>query len=279
MNLAPGGNTPKKGINRQFIYLLTVLVILLPLIFPIGMPVSVTPWVQKAFEEIDSLKPGDKVLVSFDYSASGAADIHPAAEAIFKHLMDKGVKVITVAFVAEGNRFPGMLMSQWEEQGKVYGEDFLHLGFLSGYETGLAALFEDIPGAVPVDSRNRPVTSYPIMDGVKTVKDCKMFIGLSGGNPGPQQYVRQLEPYQGVKIVTAVAAAIAPTVEPYLASGQIVGSIGGLKGAAEYETVMGYAGKATANMDAQSFAHLLVIGFVVAGNIAHFTNKKQAGRK
>ncbi|HOA71391.1 MAG TPA: hypothetical protein PKL07_05975 [Bacillota bacterium] len=277
MGAAPNDNTGKKGISRQFMYLLTVLAILLPLVFPVGMPVSVTPWVEKGYQHVEKLNPGDKVLISFDYSASGAADIHPAAEAIFKHLMDKDVKVITVAFVAEGNRFPGMLMSAWEEQGKVYGEDFIHLGFLSGHETGLAALFADIPGAAPVDSRGNPVTSYPIMDGVKTVADCKMFIGLSGGNPGPQQYVRQLEPYQGVEIFTACTAAIAPTVEPYLASGQIVGFVGGLKGAAEYETVMGYAGKASANMDAQSFAHLLVIGFIVAGNIIHFTSKKNEG--
>lgn len=279
MGATPTGNKSKKGLNRQLIYLLTILVILFPLVRPIGMPITVTRWVEHGFNEIDSLNPGDRVLVTFDYSASGAADIHPAAEAIFKHLMDKDIKVITVSFVAEGARFPGILMSEWEEHGKVYGEDFVHLGFLSGHETALAALFADIPGTCPVDSRNKPVDSYSIMDGIKTVGDMDMFIGMSGGNPGPQQYVRQMEPYKDVRIVTAVTAVIAPTIEPYMASGQIVGLIGGLKGAAEYETVMEYQGKATANMDAQSFAHLLVIGFIIAGNISYFATRKQDDKK
>lgn len=80
MGAAPNDNTGKKGISRQFMYLLTVLAILLPLVFPVGMPVSVTPWVEKGYQHVEKLNPGDKVLISFDYSASGAADIHPAAE-------------------------------------------------------------------------------------------------------------------------------------------------------------------------------------------------------
>lgn len=273
------GKTGTKGINRQFMYILTILVILIPLIRPIGMPITVTHWVEQGFHEIDSLQPGDKVLITFDYSASGAADIHPAAEAIFKHLMDKNIKVITVSFVAEGSRFPTLLMSEYEKQEKVYGEDFVHLGFLSGHETALAALISDIPGTCPADVRDGSISSYPIMEGVKTAGDMAMFIGLSGGNPGPQQYVRQMEPYKDkVKIVTAVTAVIAPTIEPYMGSRQILGLIGGLKGAAEYETVMGYQGKATANMDAQSFAHLLVIGLVIAGNVNYFLTRKQADK-
>lgn len=272
MGAAPDNN---KGISRRFAYLLTVAVILLPLIFPVGMPVSVTPWVEKAFQEVESLQPGDKVLVSFDYSPQGAAEIQPAAEAIFRHLMEKDIQVITVAFLAEGNRFPGILMAPWEEKGKVYGEDFIHLGFVSGFETGVAALLADIPGTCPVDSRNQSVTSYPIMEGVNSVQDCAMFIGISGGTPGPQEYVRQMARFEGVKIVTVVVSALVPTVEPYLASGQVAGLVGGLKGAAEYESVMGYAGKATANMDAQSFAHLLVIGLIIAGNISLFATQKR----
>lgn len=265
-----------KGIGRQIIYILTVLVVLLPLIRPIGMPIVLTHWVERGFHEIDSLQPGNKVLVTFDYSASGAADVHPAAAVIFKHLMDRDVKVITVSFVAEGSRFAPLLMSEHEEAGKVYGEDFVHLGFLSGYETALAALVSDIPGTCPVDSRNSSVSSYPIMEGVKSAADVDMFIAITGGTPGPGQYVRQLEPYKDcAKIVMATVAVVAAGAEPYLDSGQVLGLIAGTKGAAEYETLLDQPGTAVANMDAQSFAHLLVVGLIVVGNVNYFMTRKK----
>jgi hypothetical protein len=46
---------------------------------------------------------------------------------------------------------------------------------------------------------------------------------------------------------------------PYISSGQVVGRILGMKGAAEYETIMKKPGTATAGMDGQSFAHALII--------------------
>ena len=64
---------------------------------------------------------------------------------------------------------------------------------------------------------------------------------------------------------------IIPYVEP-----SMVGLLGGLKGAAEYEALIKQKGTATAGMDAQSIAHLLIVLFIVLGNIAYFISKKDA---
>ena len=50
-----------------------------------------------------------------------------------------------------------------------------------------------------------------------------------------------------------------------------------LKGAAEYEQLLKKPGSASVGMDAQSITHLLIVLFVVVGNIQYFVSKKKGG--
>jgi tetrahydromethanopterin S-methyltransferase subunit D len=52
-----------------------------------------------------------------------------------------------------------------------------------------------------------------------------------------------------------------------LSSGQLTGLLGGLKGAAEYETLVDRKGRGLKGMDSQSIVHLLLVGFIVLGNV------------
>jgi len=68
----------------------------------------------------------------------------------------------------------------------------------------------------------------------------------------------------------------APTMLPYVnEQQQLVGLLGGLKGAAEYELLINKPGFATKGMDAQSVAHLIIILFILIGNIGYFATRKQ----
>jgi len=54
----------------------------------------------------------------------------------------------------------------------------------------------------------------------------------------------------------------------------------GLRGAAEYESMMGSPGIGLASMDAQSIAHLLIVFFIVIANISYLgTQNKTRSRK
>jgi hypothetical protein len=71
---------------------------------------------------------------------------------------------------------------------------------------------------------------------------------------------------------------IAPGLYPLLRSGQINGLIGGLRGAAEYEVLIGQKGRAVAGMDAQSATHFAIIGLVLLCNLFYFSIRKSKGR-
>ena len=57
-----------------------------------------------------------------------------------------------------------------------------------------------------------------------------------------------------------------------------IGLLGGMKGAAEYEILMGYEGSAFRGMDIQSLVHFLIIGMVLLGNIGFFLSGRHKRR-
>lgn len=75
-----------------------------------------------------------------------------------------------------------------------------------------------------------------------------------------------------------MTAVIAPGLYPFLDTGQINGLIGGLRGAAEYETLIGMKGKAVAGMDAQSATHFIIIGLIVLCNLFYFLTPRMGIR-
>jgi len=58
-------------------------------------------------------------------------------------------------------------------------------------------------------------------------------------------------------------------------SRQVLAGVLGMKGAAEYEVLIGHPGTATAGMDAQSFSHALIIVFIIVGNLGYIFTRKE----
>ena len=72
---------------------------------------------------------------------------------------------------------------------------------------------------------------------------------------------------------------IAPGLYPLLRSGQINGLIGGLRGAAEYESLIDQKGTAVAGMDAQSATHFAIIILVILCNTFYFWTRRAKRRE
>ena len=78
----------------------------------------------------------------------------------------------------------------------------------------------------------------------------------------------------GARIGAGVTAVMAPKLFAYLDAGQLVGILGGMKGGAEYEKLIGRPEWATRGMGAQSLIHLVIIAFIVLGNIGFFASRR-----
>jgi uncharacterized membrane protein YdjX (TVP38/TMEM64 family) len=78
-------------------------------------------------------------------------------------------------------------------------------------------------------------------------------------------------------MVAGVTAVSAPEFYPYLQSGQLLGLLGGMAGAAEYEKLRNEKGTATRGMDAQSLAHVFVAVCILLGNWVQWRKRKEEG--
>ncbi len=263
-----------QNIDRRIIYILLILATAIPMIKPLGIPISTSAQAEKFFNIMDAIPAGEKVLFSLDYAPSGAPDVHPSAMAVMRHLMDKGVGVVFIAFWDAGPMFGEQLIKSYEEQGFEYGVHFANLGYLPGGESAIKRFGEDVVGQVSRDFRNNPVSSLPIMQGIKDTRDFAAVIDFSAGNPGIQEWVRQVQGTLDINFLAACVTVSVPQTMPFVNAGQVKALLGGMRGAAEYETVMGKPGPSVAKMDAQSLGHLLIIAFIIVGNVAFFLDKK-----
>lgn len=264
-----------QNIDRRVLYLLLAVLVAFPLLRPFGLPLLVSPAVEALYQKIEALKSGDVVLMSFDYSAGGAPDIHPQVEAIARHLSRKdGVGLVTVGFFADGPMFAEKALAILEAAGKEYGKDFVNLGYRAGGEGAIAMLAADVKGTFAVDFRGMDTSKHPLLERVKSAKDFALVIEFAGGSPGPPEWIRQVQAVYQVPLAVGISTSMVPANIPYLEAKQLISILGGLRGAAEYELLTSQVGKGGAAMGSQTLGHLLIILFLVVGNAAYFLTRR-----
>ena len=262
------------NLDRRVIFLLIALAVILPLLRPMGLPVQPSPPVQQMFDAIESLPPGSKVLVSFDYGSSTMPELYPMSLSFLRHSFSKDHKIITMALWPEGASFAERALKiVTKEYGKTYGEDYVHLGYKAGNIAVITAMGVNIHETFPQDYGGRNLKELPLMRDILNYDGIDLVVDLSAGDPGIPYWVMIAQARYHKTLGGGCTAVSAPAFFTYLQSGQLVGLLGGMKGAAEYEVLIQKKGAATAGMDAQSIAHSLIILLILIGNIAFFMQK------
>ena len=266
------------SLDRRSIFVVIALVVILPLFFPLGLPIRPTNSSQDVYNAVEELEAGDKALVSFEYGPSTKPEIHPMAIALLRHLFEKDVKVYITCLWPDGQFMAMEALEQVADNqyNKVYGEDYVLLGYRPGAEAVIKGLVSNIRKVFTVDSQGNFLDDIPMMVGVNQVKDFDYLFSASAGYPGTVEWVQYAADPTGVTMSTGTTSIQVNEVMPYVQSGQIVGILGGMPGAAEYESLIGQAGIGTSGMDAQSVAHLVIVGFIIFGNISFFVERRRS---
>jgi len=264
-------------IDRRLIYLLGWVAVLVPLVNPIGLPISVGKYSRGYYEYIENLPEGSVVLVTFDYGISAMPELYPLTVATFHQLWRHDFKVIITASWQQGPMVMDIVLKEIDPEkqyGKVYGVDWIELGWVPQGEIGMASLATDIWETKPVDYiEGKPTKDFPIMQDVRTAEDIDLIISFETGTPGLPEWLRQwYEPY-GVPIILGCIGVMVPETAPFYQSGQLSALIPGLTASAEYEQLIKNPGLATAAVDAISMSHLLVIALVIVGNLGYFATR------
>lgn len=257
------------NVDRRYIFILVALGVIVPLVFPLGLAVTTSPPVERVYNEIESLKPGTPVLVSVDYDPSTQPELSPMTTAILRHCFARDLPVIITVLHPGG---PGLALEISDriskEAGAVYGEDYVFLGYKVGASAVILSIGQDFRVSFPADYFNTPIDEIPLMEEVKNYNDIGLVVTLSGST-FPDVWVAYGHERYGQKVAAGVTAVMAADYYPYLQTGQLVGLLGGLKGAAEYEKLINRPDDGLKGMDAQTIVHLLIVVFIVLGNVAY----------
>jgi hypothetical protein len=113
------------------------------------------------------------------------------------------------------------------------------------------------------------------MKEVATLKDVDAVFIFVTGTPGERQYIAHVtSPHNKPLLVSTISVSV-PELMPLIQAGQVHAAVLGMKGAAEYELLVGNPGSATAGMDAQSFSHALIIIFIILGNVGYLLTREK----
>jgi hypothetical protein len=266
-------------IDRRIIFLILFVVVTIPMLLTIGGEIPPTPPVQQAYDAVEALEPGDILMVSIDFDATSAPELMPMLKSVLRQAFRKDVKVIMLGHIAIGLPLGHMALEQVAaEFGKEYGKDYVDLGYRPGYIAVMIAMGREIGDIFATDYRGTSIRELEVTKNVHSYKDIKLLFGFEHGAV-LDYWVRYAQARFGQKMTFGTTAVMAPDAYPYLQSGQIEGLVGGLKGAAEYETLVGTTGLGTRGMPAQVWAHVLVIAFIVVGNLGYFFTRRQRSRQ
>ena len=237
-----------QSIPTRTIYLILMLCAAVPLFFKVSLPnVPIEPSID-FFGNLMSLKEGDRVLISADWTNSTRGESGGQTEAVMRILMRKHIKfaVFSVGDPQAPQVERDLIARVAEEEEKNVGyryQPFVNytvIGYFPNGEGQATAINNNVlkafagrkdlpPGGVPTDVRRSPVFA-----GIKSISDFKYFINITGSSTNTVY----LERLTKVPLMFTVTGVMVPENQNYYDSGQIKGMIGGVKGALDLETLM-----------------------------------------
>jgi len=263
------------NIDRRWIYFLVAVSVVFPMLVVIKFPIGITPEAKQLYDAVEALPDSSIVFLTFDYYPSTLAETEPISIAALNQMFRKNMKIITMTTVPLGGpsiaeRVTRKLANKYN---KVYGIDFVNLGYKANYVAVLKGMGSSIESIYPADNAGTPLKDLPLMSKVRNYNDVK-FIFVVADNGIVDYWISIVNAQYGTPVGAGVTAVMAPKMYSFVEAKQLIGLLGGMKGAAEYERLVNHEGTATRGMDAQSMVHLLIIFFVIVGNIGYFATRK-----
>jgi len=271
------------SLDRRWLYLALFLALAVTLLARPLFPDQASTFTAPVFERIEALAPEATVLVSLDYSPASAPEIEPMAFALTYHLLRRGIRPVYVSLWPEGNAMlqrlrEGVIARHFP--GAVEGADWAALGYKAGGRMVINALRQDLTTMYASDLRGTPLDSVPALGSARRLVDFPLVIALSGGTPGLKEWILYGGDPTGVPVVGGCTGIGTPEFLAYFPQ-QLPGLLGGLKGASEYEAVLAerypdtrLARRAGRAMGPQTVAHVLILAFLVLGNLTYLRRRR-----
>ena len=281
-----------RNLDRRWVFLLMGVAVALPLLLKATFPESKNPGAEKVFETIENLPDGSRILLSYDYDPGSQGELMPMAMAFARHCAEKKHRMYFMCLWPLGEPMiqEAMNILETEFPDLEYGIDYMNFGYKPGAEAVIKNTVQDLLTLFGTDYNKTSLSSIPMMKGVRTIKNMKLIINCSAGDPGTKQWIQYAATPERIPIVAGVTGVQAPQLVPYL-PWPLLGQLAAIKGAAAYEDLLMRAyprfsepdyinaaqstTAALSRMGPQFVAHLLMIGLIILGNLIYFIDRRR----
>jgi len=269
------------AIDRRWVYLALGLAMLISLLIKFSIPIPISKEARNIYDYVDKLEEGKAIHLAMDYDPSTLAELHPMTLSIMKQCFEHHVKMVITALHQFG---PGMAAAAIDTavarheamtgEKMQSGVDYVFLGYKPYPALIILGMGQNYRIPFPADYYGVPLDSLPMMANIQNYSDVEAIINISGTS-ATDWWIAYGNGRYNVPLAIGVTGVMATDYYPYLQTNQIFGILGGLKGAAEYETLVGTPGKAVDGMKVQIVAHLIIILFIIIGNVGYFVMRRK----
>ena len=266
------------NLDRRIIFIFVFLGVGIPLLIDFSFPIKAEDEARAIFDEIERV--GDKqgtILISFSYGPSTVPELQPMALSLLRHCFRRDIKVVAICIWPDA---PGLAQQALEQMAaefnKQEGVDYAFMGYKPGLQNVILNMGQDFHSTFPQDAWGAASDTLAATRDIFSLKDFDFVFDLAAGGSIDQMWIPFGQEKYKFPLGAGCTAVIAPDLYPYLQSGQVVGLLGGLSGAAQYETLVDKAGEATKGMRPQSVTHLVMIAFIILGNTMYFLSRRQS---
>ena len=234
------------SLDKKILYVIMFIVVMIPLLAQWTYNPAVMPEVKDIYDEIEGIYAYNQshpdtpqgILVSFDYSPSTNAELDPMTMSILRHAFMRNIPVITWSAFPDSIDLAKTITTYIAKEFRaVYGQDFVFMGYPYPMNAAVIAFGSDVRNFLVKDFYGNLSIDLPLLNRIYNYKSIGLIVTVSGTSY-PRFWVTYANTLYGKKIATGTTAVSAAEFYPFLQTDQMIGMMGGLRGAAEYEKLV-----------------------------------------
>ncbi len=271
-------------LDRRWIFLAMLLAVAVPMLARLRFPESPSRRIRDVFQTIEQLPAGAKVLLALDYDPASEGELAPMSAAFVRHCCEKRLKLY---FLTLWDRGPPIIQKQIqlirrEYPALEYGKDYVNFGYRAGERGVIKNVMSNLRADISADAQGTRLEALELTRDLKSFQEMDLLISVGSGSPGPQEWIQYAASQYDLPMLCGSPGVQAPQLYPYLGK-PLAGILAAIKGAAEYEQqlLIAYpelrqredAQEGLRRMGPQLVAHVLIVGLIVAGNLAYWSER------
>lgn len=189
---------------------------------------------QAVFDSLNSVQPGDRVLVGMEYGPTAAPELDGMARVLLQHILLRGAQPVVVSTNPVALlRADNLLAELGRDESLQPNEHYFITRYLTGGPVGLRA-FSEAPGQFLANDLH----GQPNGLSVNSLNEFEQIVIVAERPDDLRAWFEQIAPLTNAGILAATGYAGEPLIEPYVSSTGMVGLLVGFKDAYTYSQML-----------------------------------------